>query len=128
VAFTPDGQHAYVTNFDDNTVSFIDAATQTTVGTIPVGRNPEGLAVAPDGKIYVADFGDNTISVIDSSTNTVTATLPARVQPQDVTVNTTARPGILGELRCGLAILCWGFVRSIAVNPQRLFASAKSTG
>lgn len=33
---------AYVANFNDNTVSVIDSATNTVVATVPVGTNPEG--------------------------------------------------------------------------------------
>jgi YVTN family beta-propeller protein len=37
----------YVTNLLDNTVSVIDAATNTVVATIPVGNSPVGVAVHP---------------------------------------------------------------------------------
>ena len=40
---------AYVTNYVDNTVSVIDTATNTVVATIPVGIQPLGVAVTPDG-------------------------------------------------------------------------------
>ena len=39
---------------------------------IPVGAEPHGLAVAPDGrKLYVANGASDTVSVIDTATNTV---------------------------------------------------------
>src|SRR5258708_10077844 len=71
-------QNAYIANDGDNTVSVIATATNTVVGLpIPVGSNPAGVAVTPDGsKVYVANDGDNTVSVIATATNTVTATLP----------------------------------------------------
>jgi YVTN family beta-propeller protein len=52
--------------------------TNTVVGLpIPVGSNPWGVAVAPDGsKVYVTNTIDNTVSVIGTATNTVTATIP----------------------------------------------------
>lgn len=66
---------AYVANFSVNTVSVIDTASNNVTATIPVGRFPVGVAVAPDGKlVYVANFGGGSISVIDTSTNTVTNT------------------------------------------------------
>jgi YVTN family beta-propeller protein len=40
---------AYVTNGADNTVSVIDTASNTVVGTIPVGQDPTGVAITPDG-------------------------------------------------------------------------------
>ena len=63
---TPDGSNIYVTHGINTTaVSAIDAATNNLIATIPVGNNPAGVAVTPDGaKIYVANFGSNTVSVI----------------------------------------------------------------
>jgi YVTN family beta-propeller protein len=72
VAVTPDGSKVYVANSHTNTVSVIDTATNTVVGSpITVGTGPEGVAVTPDGsKVYVANLG-GTVSVIDTATNTV---------------------------------------------------------
>jgi YVTN family beta-propeller protein len=63
----------YVTNAGDDTVSVIDTATNTVVGSpIPVGSVPETLAVTPDGtKVYVTNNFDTTVSVIKTATNTV---------------------------------------------------------
>jgi YVTN family beta-propeller protein len=63
----------YVFNSNDNTVSVIDAANNTVIGSpIPVGNFPIGVAVTPDGsKVFVANFRDNTASVIATATNTV---------------------------------------------------------
>src|SRR4051812_44685346 len=41
---------AYVNNQGDNTVSTITTATGAVAAPIPVGANPGGLAVTPDGK------------------------------------------------------------------------------
>ena len=44
------GTFAYVTNNVSNNVSVIDLATNTVVGSpIPVGSNPHGIAITPDG-------------------------------------------------------------------------------
>jgi YVTN family beta-propeller protein len=80
-AVTPDGSKVYVVNSDSKTVSVIDTATNTVVGSpIPVQPDPRGIAVAPDGsKLYVGDeiaFFGGTVSVIDTVTNTVSATIP----------------------------------------------------
>ena len=39
----------YVTNESSNNVSVIDTATNTVVATIPVGAQPRGIAVTPNG-------------------------------------------------------------------------------
>jgi YVTN family beta-propeller protein len=79
---------AYVANSGDGTVSVIDTATNTVMGIpIPVGREPFGVAVTPDGKhAYVANLDSNTVSVIDTATNTVVATVTVGVSPTGVAV------------------------------------------
>ena len=48
VAITPDGTKAYVTNFNPDTVSVINTATNAAVGSpIPVGDGPTGIAICP---------------------------------------------------------------------------------
>ena len=49
------------------------AATNAVVGSaIPVGSEPVGIAITPDGtKAYVTNQNANTVSVIDTATNTV---------------------------------------------------------
>ena len=64
---------AYVVNFNADTVSVIDTATNAVVGSaIPVGSEPVGIAITPDGtKAYVTNQDADTVSVIDTATNTV---------------------------------------------------------
>ena len=67
VAVDPGTHTVYVTNFDDNTVSVIDASTRTVTATVPVGKKPGGVAVDPGTHtVYVTNFDDNTVSVIES--------------------------------------------------------------
>ncbi|AEV71714.1 YVTN family beta-propeller repeat protein [Mycolicibacterium rhodesiae NBB3] len=76
VAVSPDSATVYVTNSGNDTVSVIDAATNTVTATIDVGDTPFGLAVSPDGAaVYVSNSADGTVSVIDTASNTVTATV-----------------------------------------------------
>jgi YVTN family beta-propeller protein len=79
---------AYVANSGSNTVSVIDTATNKVVATVPVGTNPAGVAVTPDGtKVYVANENDNTVSVIRTATNTVVRTVPVGTAPVGVAVS-----------------------------------------
>jgi YVTN family beta-propeller protein len=79
---------AYVANSGDGTVSVIDTAANAVVGTpIPVGKEPFGVAVTPDGKhAYDANRGSNNVSVIDTATNMVVATVVVGNVPFNVAV------------------------------------------
>jgi YVTN family beta-propeller protein len=91
VAFTPDGARALVTSAGTDRVAVIDtaklvalvrgrsdaerrdllpnwlgASSEVVIARIPVGQNPRGIAVAPDGKAaWVANTLDDSLSVID---------------------------------------------------------------
>jgi YVTN family beta-propeller protein len=95
VAVTPDGKRAYVTNAASNTVSVIDTASNTVVGTpILVGDNPFVVTVAPDGKhAYVTNLTSNTVSVIDTASDTVAATVPVGSNPVGVGI-VPPQPGV----------------------------------
>jgi YVTN family beta-propeller protein len=90
VAITPDGRRAYVASRDAGTVTVIDTATASIVGTpIPVGNaesGDRGVALTPDGsRLYVARFGDDEVSVIDTATNTVVgAPIPVGDAPREM--------------------------------------------
>ncbi|MEN0056594.1 MAG: DUF5074 domain-containing protein [Mucilaginibacter sp.] len=84
--------NAYISLYDNN-VAVLDTATLTVSKYIPVGRNPEQLAVS-NGKLYVANGGglsypdvDKTVSVIDLTSATVTKTLTVGVNPYAVSVD-----------------------------------------
>lgn len=93
------GDNVYVTYYDGN-VARIDTATLEVDAMVPVGRNPEQLAVC-DGKLYVANSGgldyntavgyDKTVSVVDLATFTETEKIevvcnPAVVVPCNIGV------------------------------------------
>ena len=79
---------AYVVNVASNDVSVIDAAANTVVATIPVGREPNGVAVTPDGeRVYVSNFEADTVSVIDAATRAVVGTIGVGAGPVGVAVS-----------------------------------------
>ena len=88
VAVSPDGSRVYVTNAHSNTVSVINTAVNTVVGTIRVGTYPTGVAVSPDGsRVYVTNFYGSTVSVINTATNTVVGTIGVQIYPTGVAVS-----------------------------------------
>ena len=69
------------------TVSVINLTTHKVIGTISVGKDPEGVGVSPaGGRVYVTNSGSNMVSVIDARTDQVTGTIPVGVKPVGVAV------------------------------------------
>lgn len=79
---------AYVTNFNANSVSVFDTATNLVVAIVPVGTNPQDAVTfnLNGTRAYVANGGSNTVSVIDTATNTVVATVPVGAGANGVAV------------------------------------------
>jgi YVTN family beta-propeller protein len=120
---------AYITNSGDNTVSVLDTATNTVTATVPVGTNPQAVAVSPDGtRVYVSNAAIGSVSILDTATNTVVATVSVGSGPfglavtpdggrvyvsnyNDYTVsvidtatNTVATTLPIGKWPCGVAV------------------------
>jgi len=96
VAIAPDKSKIFLTTAGSQSVTVIDipnllktvrtrhqsfvndlsASAEYVAARIPVGRNPRGLTLSPDGKrLYVANRLDDNISVIDTSTEKVVSTI-----------------------------------------------------
>ncbi|HET6781121.1 MAG TPA: PxKF domain-containing protein [bacterium] len=87
IAVHPDGSKIYVVNYFNDSVSIMDAATLSSIGSIDVGVSPIGIAVSADGsRIYVTNEDSGTVSVINSATNAVVATVTVGNNPVGVTV------------------------------------------
>jgi YVTN family beta-propeller protein len=69
-------RRVYVTNIDAASVTVLDAERRTVLSVIPVGREPDGVAVSPDGtSVWVANFADDSVSMIDTATDSVVDTI-----------------------------------------------------
>ncbi|MEM9071579.1 MAG: bifunctional YncE family protein/alkaline phosphatase family protein [Myxococcota bacterium] len=67
LVITPDDATAFVSLWDASAVLAIDLEGGVVLDTIPVGKNPEGLAISPDGSTVVAaDSDSDSLSVIDT--------------------------------------------------------------
>ena len=111
VAIAPDKSAAYISTSGANSVTVVDiarllafvraasprerqalgndlsASAHFVSARIPVGRNPKGVALSPDGAwLYVANRLDDTVSVIDTAARKVVRTIdlggPAELTPQ----------------------------------------------
>jgi YVTN family beta-propeller protein len=87
MALNPDTDRIYIASFD-NGVSVIDVNSKAVVATVPVGTEPEALAVnTATNHIIVPNGGSDDVSIIDGATNSVIATLPVGVNPTGIAVN-----------------------------------------
>lgn len=70
VAVTPNGNYVLATDFLLGEVSVISTATNQVIDNIPVGTEPNDIAITPDGaKAFVTNQGDTTVSVISLPTS-----------------------------------------------------------
>lgn len=81
----------YCVNQDNDTISSIDPLTLTKVGELPVYRNPEALALAPNGKLWVLHQDDYAIAVVDPETWQIESgfRLPYASQPLGLVMSPT---------------------------------------
>ena len=56
-------------------LAIMNASDYNVIKNIPVGNDPRGVVIAPNGYLYVVNSGSNTISVIDNNTDAITSTL-----------------------------------------------------
>ena len=74
----------------------IDTATNQLVGSpIDMGRDPDGMAITPDGRhLYVTLALDNAVSIIDTSTNTIIETFPVGDRPRNIAITQCVRANV----------------------------------
>ena len=63
-ALAPNGKQVAVSNWGEESVSFLDAKTWKETSRIKVGSHPNDLGFARDGRLFVANAGSNSVSVI----------------------------------------------------------------
>lgn len=89
VTMSPDGTKAYVTNSNSTTITIINTATNSVIGTIGGFSGPSGMAITADGgTAYVNNYGvgggsgtGTTVSVVNLHTNTITSTITVGLAP-----------------------------------------------
>jgi YVTN family beta-propeller protein len=81
---TPDGR-LIVANEDSASATVLDLRTGDITARVPVGREPEGVRVAPGGAwVLVTNESDNSISIIDPKSLKVVRTVPVGKRPRDI--------------------------------------------
>ena len=92
----------YVVNaaLDTNTVSVIDAATNTIIAIIPVEFGPTEIAITPDGRHAYVTGATGDLSVISTATNTVIDSVSTGCFHQDVAIAPDGRHAYVTDV-CG---------------------------
>jgi YVTN family beta-propeller protein len=81
LAISPDRKRIYTANIGSDSVSVVELGggagqAEARVTQIAVGKQPEGIALSPDGReLWIGHRIDGLVSVIDTATGKVTATL-----------------------------------------------------
>ena len=148
VAFTPDGSHAYVSNYSmygkgfgpegtdsctaaskiDNSFLYrIDTTTLAIDQVIEVGRVPKYVAITPDGStVLVSNWCSMDLSVVDTATAKEVRRIPLGPHPRGIVVapdGSVAYVAIMGGTdvaKVGLPDLSVGWIRGVGGSPRHL--------
>ncbi|MDH3496505.1 MAG: YncE family protein [Gemmatimonadota bacterium] len=113
IAFSADGQYAFVANHRSGTVSTIDIRRFAVVHELPTGPHPMGLAWSESGKtVYVTHEDDGSIVVLD----------PAR---QQIVARLAGKPGV-GAVAFGPGGR-WGFAPNPAADEVSIIDGTRAT-
>ena len=82
VAFSKDGRTAYVSNWGQDSVSVIDAASGEVRGSVKVGTHPSALTLnAAGNELYVAVTDGDAVAVVNPATNRLVRTFSVSPYP-----------------------------------------------
>jgi YVTN family beta-propeller protein len=110
----------YVANRDSNSVSVIDATTNTVIGSpITVGTAPHAVAVnSATNRIYVANTNSGTVTVIDGATNTVIGSpIAVGLAPYGIAVNPTTNRIYVANQTSGTVTVIDGATNATTGSP-----------
>ncbi len=91
VALSRDDALVYVAEADNDALLVVDAATESLVASVPVGRQPERVVVGPDDTIYVANRLSRSVSVVRRGEWTEAARVEVGVEPVDLALSDDGR-------------------------------------
>lgn len=129
LALSADGGRVYTTNVGSGTVSAIDLATMTLVGTGRAGAGPEGFDLSPDGReLWVGNRGDHTVSVLDAATLREVARLPAPRLPFRVDFTPDGARAVVATPQSGTLRVYDVPGRALAAAVEMRFDAPSATG
>ncbi len=108
---TPDGKEIFVSMWgrsdldSPGQVVAVDADTSNVLAKIDVGKNPEGMAMATDGKLYIACSDADRVDVIDTEKKALVASMNLR-RDDSAAVGLSPSSVALDESRSRLYVTC----------------------
>ena len=133
LALTARGDRLYTANIPEGTVSALATFGADSARAIPVGRQPEGIAVTPDGReVWVGSNRDSTVMVVDVARGVATDTLRGFGMPYRIGISPDGRIAVVsdpvkGEIR-GISVADRKERFRIAVPADSLVATAEVPG
>src|SRR5438067_4004534 len=91
VAVAEDSGRVFVANYNDGSVSVLDARSGDFLRTVPVGTAPDALAVDErTGRVFVANLSDDSVSVLDAHSGDLLRTTAVGQGPTALAVDERA--------------------------------------
>lgn len=80
--FTPDGKRVLITDLEADELLVLDAPSGNVIKRIQLGRNPEGILIAPNGaRAFVGVAGENKVAIVDLHALEVTGNIATGAGP-----------------------------------------------
>jgi YVTN family beta-propeller protein len=107
---TPDQKKIYTANIASDTVTAMEfnaaPPAQSKITHIPVGKQPEGIALSPDAReLWVGHNGDGKVSIIDAATNLVKETIQVGEVPIRVKFTPDGKRVLISDPKTGELII-----------------------
>lgn len=88
LAVSPGGDRLYVANFTGDSISVIDTASDSVIGTTPVGDGPVRVVLTPDGsRLYTCEYFGGTIRCLDALTMALIDVIPFAGAPLGLAIS-----------------------------------------
>lgn len=98
LAMSSNGGELFTANIADHSISRLDVGNRATRAVVPVVKNPEGIAISPDGKrVWVGSDADSVVVVVDAEAGRAIDTLRGFGLPYRLAVTPDGRTAIVTD-------------------------------
>jgi YVTN family beta-propeller protein len=98
LAMAAAGDRIFTANIADGTTTQLDVARREALNVTPVGRQPEGIAVSPDGNtVWVGSNRDSIVVIVDARRAVATDTLHGFGMPYRLAISPDSRVAVITD-------------------------------